>query len=400
MKENRETSFRTHTRTHPWITFRVDLSDIPSSFWMTLGECQSKVEHLAGVPIKPVFANELHQIYLIRGVQATTAIEGNTLTEEQIKDVVNNKSDLAPSLDYLQQEVDNIADTYESIAKKVFEGEGFLLGAQHFHAIHKLIMKAIPMAGEEAGKVSRQPVGIPTGGYIGAPREDCNYLMDCLGAWLTDELPKQYSELPDVALAIVKAIVAHVYLAWIHPWADGNGRTARMIEFGILFASGLPTVAAHLLSNFYNQTRTEYYRQLNESSKVHKSLVPFLQYAVEGLRDGLRESIHKVRAHQLAIAWDNYVFEQFKGKKGDAWTRRRNLVFDLAGKENPTSTSKIPDLSPRLARAYAGKTPKTTSRDLNQLLKMKLIRKEKKGYVANIEIVNAFLPARVATSAD
>lgn len=55
--------------------------------------------------------------------------------------------------------------------------------------------------------------------------------------------------------AIFKAVVAHLYLAWIHPVGDGNGRTARLVEFQILLSSGVPSPAAHLLSNHYNQTR-------------------------------------------------------------------------------------------------------------------------------------------------
>ena len=63
---------------------------------------------------------------------------------------------------------------------------------------------------------------------------------------------------------VIQAIVAHVYIAMIHPFGDGNGRTARLIEFYILLRAGLPDMASHILSNHYNDTRQEYYRRLDQ----------------------------------------------------------------------------------------------------------------------------------------
>jgi Fic family protein len=87
--------------------------------------------------------------------------------------------------------------------------------------------------------------------------------------------------------AILKAVVAHLYLAWIHPFGDGNGRTARLVEFQILLSSGVPSPAAHLLSNHYNQTRSEYYRQLDRASKSGGELAPFIEYGARGFVAGL-----------------------------------------------------------------------------------------------------------------
>ena len=70
---------RTYERTHPFIRFRVDLKEAPASLWILLGEAQSKCEHLSGVPLPVGVQRELNQLYLAKGVLATTAIEGNTL---------------------------------------------------------------------------------------------------------------------------------------------------------------------------------------------------------------------------------------------------------------------------------------------------------------------------------
>ncbi len=62
----------------------------------------------------------------------------------------------------------------------------------------------------------------------------------------------------EIATGVLKAIVAHLYIAWIHPFGDGNGRTARMVEFKICLSSGIAVPAGHLLSNHYNETREAY----------------------------------------------------------------------------------------------------------------------------------------------
>ena len=56
----------------------------------------------------------------------------------------------------------------------------------------------------------------------------------------------------------------------------------------ILVISGVPAPAAHLLSNHYNQTRSEYYRQLGRASQSGGDVLPFITYAVRGFVDGLR----------------------------------------------------------------------------------------------------------------
>ena len=75
---------RTFERTHAWITFRLDLSRAAPELWLGLGEAASKCEHLSRVPLRPATALQVHQLYLAKGAAATTAIEGNTLSEAEV----------------------------------------------------------------------------------------------------------------------------------------------------------------------------------------------------------------------------------------------------------------------------------------------------------------------------
>jgi len=93
-----------------------------------------------------------------------------------------------------------------------------------------------------------------------------------------------------MSTAIIKAVVAHPYFVLIHPYGNGNGRTARLIEWRTLDAAGIATPATHLLSNHYNLTRTRYYQMLDRASLVGDT-TPFFEYAIEGFMDQLEEQL-------------------------------------------------------------------------------------------------------------
>ena len=77
---------------------------------MLLGEACSKCEFIAGIPLSPQTSELLHQISLERGARATTAIEGNTLSEEEVSRLARGELKLPPSKEYLGKEVQNILD--------------------------------------------------------------------------------------------------------------------------------------------------------------------------------------------------------------------------------------------------------------------------------------------------
>jgi Fic family protein len=240
------------------------------------------------------------------------------------------------------------------------------------------------------GEIRHHSVGVAR--YRGAPHEDCEFLLRQMCEWLDSDDFDAPAKEEAVISAILKAVIAHVYLAWIHPFGDGNGRTARLIEFQVLISSGIPAPAAHLLSNHYNQTRTEYYRLLDESSRSGGDLAPFILYAVRGFVDGLRSQLQVIRKQQWDVAWENYVHEQFKGKHTVCSERRKHLVLDLSRKKSLTLLSELLQLSPRVAAAYANKTKRTLARDVNSLVKMRLVFASPKGVRARKGRILAFLP--------
>jgi len=374
----------------------LSLKGAEQEFWLQLGEASSKCEHLAGTPLSPGVAEELNKIFLVKGVLATTAIEGNTLSVEQVLQQVDGELELPPSQEYLKQEVQNILDVCNEEIRAIQDpNKDRRLCKKIIESYNKKILYKLKVdKGVVPGKLRSHSVVVGNV-YRGAPAENCEYLLDRLCEWLNG--PAFVAPKADLVIpyAMLKAIVAHIYLAWIHPFGDGNGRTARLMEFHILFSSGVPLPAAHLLSDHYNLTRTQYYRELDGASKSGGKLIPFIQYAIEGFLDGLRGQIEEIKRHQMGVAWENYVHNHFRDKKLTVTQkRRRDLVLELSS-HGWVAVTDIDELSATLARAYAGAGSRMIQRDLNAVHKMGLISRDYGRVLANKHIMEAFRPVKV-----
>jgi Fic family protein len=383
---------RTYLETHPWLNFRLDVRQLPYTSWLLLGEAVSKTEHIAGIPLDPDSAQNLHAVYLTKGALATTAIEGNTLTEAEVRDHLDGRLKLPPSRQYLTQEIDNIIAACNDIGNTVIRGASGPITVDDIRRYNWFVLKDLPPQ-DDVVPGGLRTHSIMVGRYRGAPAEDCDFLLGKFCEWLNGlELPEGLAQ----AYSILAAIAAHLYFVWIHPFGDGNGRTARLIEFRFLLQAGFPTPSAHLLSNFYNLTRTEYYRQLDKASRSGGEMLDFIAYAIQGLVDQLKEQLDVIRKMQLDTTWKNYVYEHF-GKGSPTHLRRRRLVIELSRLTEDggwVSRSDIPDLSARLAREYSSRTTKTLSRDINAVLKMGMVERSGRKVRAQKGLILAFLPAR------
>jgi Fic family protein len=387
---------RAYEETHPWIDFRVDLHPAPAELWMLLGEARSKIAHIAGSLLNPEVAREMHNVYLTKGILATTAIEGNTLSEEEARRRIEGELELPPSREYLGREIDNVIAAYNEIKDELVAGVAPPMTRSTIENYNCLILKDLELEeGVVPGEIPTHRVAV--GSYSGAPREDCGFLLERLAEWLNG--PDFVSRGPgwEIPMALVKAIVAHLYIAWIHPFGDGNGRTARLMELRILLEAGVPTPATHLLSNHYNQTRAEYYRQLRQASRGPGSVLPFVQYALQGFVDGLRDQLATIRSQQFDDRWEQYVYQQFGRTNSPARLRQRQLVLEMSKFDLPLLKGQLPRLSAGLFELYHGKTDKTLSRDINAVVKMGLVSRVIGGYVPNKHVIEAFLPVVAET---
>ncbi len=402
---------REYERTHPFITFALDLGHASYTTWLHLGEAASKSEHVSRSLLRPEVAAELLQVFLIKGAAATTAIEGNTLTEDEVREVIEGRRELPPSKEYLGQEVRNVVNACNVIRDDVLDavrdhggGDPAALSPSTIAKYNRMVLDGLELEpGVTAGEVRDYSVTVG-GVYRGAPAADCTVLLERLCRWLNSsdfDAPQDHPELA-WPLAIVKAAIAHLYLAWIHPFGDGNGRTARLLEVHILLADGFPQPTAQLMSNHYNATRADYYRRLGEASRDKTSL-GFVAYAVRGFVDELRAQLDRIWAMQYEDRWEQYVYQRFGPLSTESKRRQLRLVKDLSRSSIKTTLGGLPTiepiprnrlrlLSPELALMYATKTDKTLTRDINAVVKMGLVIRRREGLLPASNVVLGFAP--------
>ena len=208
----------------------------------------------------------------IKTIHSSLKIEGNTLTEEQIAALIENKRVIGPEKDVL--EVLNAIKVYEKLDSYNFSSDKSFLKA-HLELMNGLI--------ESAGKYRTQGVGIVKGTiveHIAPPFENVPYLMKDLFKYLKDSNE----------LTLIKSCVFHYEMEFIHPFLDGNGRMGRLWQTLILMSEYavfefLPFEA------LISQTQDDYYKSLALSDKSGKSTI-FIEYMLEVIEKSLKNLLN------------------------------------------------------------------------------------------------------------
>jgi Fic family protein len=358
-----------------------------------LGQCYAYIQAIVKTPIRPDYWQELLTLALNKGAQATTAIEGNTLSDDEILAIQRGEK-LPPSKGYLQKEVENILSAFNTIKDELM--------ADHTRPLISvdLIKRFHAMVGKDIGEAFNASPGsfrrnnVVVGQYRPPSFERVEGLVKKLCDWLAKEF--HYAAGQNFDETVIQAIVTHIYIAWIHPFGDGNGRTARLLEFYLLLRAGVPVIASHILSNHYNETRNEYYRRLQQTVETG-DLTKFITYALVGFRDGIEGILGIIHTSQIEMTWRNYVHDKIEeaGKaqnKNEKILRRiRQLAYYIPG-DKYYSVSEIRIIHPNITKEYKQLSGLTLSRDIALIQELNLIVEEKRKYRANMDILRAFMP--------
>ena len=204
----------------------------------------------------------LRKINHIRTIRGTTAIEGNTLTEEQITAILAGKRVSGP-----QREIDEVKGAhaaYEAIESFNPYSIDDLLKA------HGLMTKGLV---DRPGKFRNCNVGVMDGAgnvvHMAPPFANVPSLVKDLFAWLAD------SEDP----VLIKSCVFHYEFEFIHPFQDGNGRTGRYWQTAILGKWRSAFYAAPI-ENIVWENQSGYYLAIRRSTLLGNS-EPFIDFMLE-----------------------------------------------------------------------------------------------------------------------
>ncbi|HKI88923.1 MAG TPA: Fic family protein [Draconibacterium sp.] len=212
---------------------------------------------------------ELRKRNRIKSIQSSLEIEGNTLTVEQITDLLDNNSILAPKKDIL--EVKNAISVYNQLNKfKVFELKSLCKA-------HEILMKDLI---ENPGKLRTGSVRIVKGSdiaHIAPPGEMVYSLMTDLFKYIKN----------DHDLILIKSCVFHYEFEFIHPFIDGNGRMGRLWQTMILKEHS-PIFEFLPIESLVKSRQQEYYNVLGKSDKQGTSTA-FIEFMLEIIKDALEE---------------------------------------------------------------------------------------------------------------
>ena len=204
---------------------------------------------------------ELRKRNRIKTIQSSLEIEGNTLTVEQITDMIDNKRVIAPQKDIF--EVRNAILVYSKLSDfKVFELKSMCQA-------HGILMNGLI---DSAGQLRRTSVGIVKGSEIAhiAPPGD---LVDSLMADLFGYLKN------DEDLLLIKSCVFHYEFEFIHPFLDGNGRMGRLWQTMILKEYS-PVFEFLPIETLIKERQQEYYTILGQADNQGNS-TSFIEFMLD-----------------------------------------------------------------------------------------------------------------------
>ncbi|MBU0663414.1 MAG: Fic family protein [Proteobacteria bacterium] len=216
----------------------------------------------------------LRRINRIRTIRGSLAIEGNTLSEEQITAILDGKLVIAPPREI--QEVRNAITAYNCFEQWRPETEAELLDA------HRILMAGLI---DNAGAYRRSGVGVMAGGqviHMAPPADRVPVLMHDLLQWIdaSDQHP------------LITSSVFHYEFEFIHPFADGNGRMGRLWQTLILtrwnsLFSDIP------VESLVHEHQAEYYQALQESTEQTDSMF-FIEFMLKMILDAVSSATPQV----------------------------------------------------------------------------------------------------------
>ena len=205
----------------------------------------------------------------IKSIYSSLAIEQNTLSLDQVSDVIDGKRVLGSPEDI--REVKNAYEAYERVSKLDPYSVKNLLYA------HKLMMEGLV---KEAGRFRSGNVGVYAGDcliHAGTPARYVPELVSQLMTWLKES---KYHPL-------VKSCIFHYEFEFIHPFADGNGRTGRLWQ-SLILRKWNELFAWLPVETLVHENQEEYYRVLQRADKAGDS-TEFVEFMLGMIRNALKE---------------------------------------------------------------------------------------------------------------
>ncbi|MDD7986308.1 Fic family protein [Lentisphaera marina] len=271
--------------------------EITPTILSILADVMHQLGRLEGMTLSVKTSPQLRRQNRIKTIYSTLAIEGNTLSLDQVTALIDDKLILGPQKDIL--EVSNAIKLYEQLNTfNCTEVEDFLKA-------HEILMSKLI---HDAGKFRRGGVGIQKGNdivHIAPPAENVPGLLNDLFAYIRSDLDHK----------LIQSCVLHYELEFIHPFSDGNGRmgrlwqTLKLMELSPLFEY-LP------VESLIKSNQPQYYHVLKLCDQAGESTF-FIEFMLTQILDSLNQYEEKseLKPHdytsRIKLAKDNFHHRNF-----------------------------------------------------------------------------------------
>ena len=238
---------------------------------------QSAVVDLAWIPA-------LQKDTRTRNVHASTAIEGNPLTLEQVRALEEGRELSAPGTRHKREVVNYFAGlryVEKNSAKKTIRHADIL-------ELHRILAGEVMDQGE-AG--TYRTIAVRVGQYLPPPPDAVSGLMFELLEWW-NKAAQQLSP-------VLSSAILHYRFEAIHPFADGNGRTGRALALWELYRRGFDTHHIFSVDEYYWEDRPKYYAALDGVRQAGEDLTVWLEYCAAGIRQTLERAWLRIQAFQV-----------------------------------------------------------------------------------------------------
>lgn len=320
------------------------------------------------IPILPALASQLEDELIRKSIFGTAAIEGNPLSEEAVQNILTEEQKIKAT-QKAEKQIQNLKKAYSIIRETPISIKPLLLSEDVIKKMHAIITEGSEDEKNAPGRYRNHIVKVGNeehGGIYTPPKifDDIQNLMKEFIEWINS--PELLDKDP-----VIRAVLIHYYLALIHPFGDGNGRTSRAIEAMMLRAAGFRFVY-NMLSNFYYKHIDEYFWAFSLSERnADADITPFLEFHLKGLIESL-EGI-RTRIFSMIRKFTLKDYYSFLRKKRKITQRQYDLINMLLG---TTKSFVLKDLfeDEQLKIIYRKTSERTARRDIKNLLEQRLLK--------------------------
>jgi Fic family protein len=323
---------------------------------------------LAEMPYQRAWADELQAIQLKREVAGTSRIEGAEFTEKELDAAMRETPEALETRS--QRQAAAAVATYRWVSALPSDRP---VDEDLIREVHRRLVTGCDEDHCAPGQLRRRDENV----IFGAPRHR--------GAEGGEEVAEAFRLLVEAVRTrfregdpLLQALALHYHAAAMHPFLDGNGRTARALEALMLQRTGLRDTLFIAMSNYYYENKTAYLTALNDARENDHGLTPFLKFALRGIEIQCQRLFREIRQQIAKALFRNTMtdlFGRLASPRKRVMSGRHVQVLNLLLDEGEMD---LDDVSTRTRHFYALKNPtKALIRDLTYLIVLEAVRVRK-----------------------